>query len=108
MAAGRYIFRRIKSRRNPLAYGAFPAPSKMNANVKPKLRSHYPYLVILERVDLDYTQSKFGKNRHREFEIIKKSNLAIAKSPIQDWQFGKTSIAYTMPILYNRAILALI
>ena len=52
-----------------------------------------PYLVILERVDLDYTQSKFGKNRPREFEIIKKSNLANAKPPIQDWQFGKTSIA---------------
>ena len=69
---------------------------------------HYPYLVILERVGLDYTQSKFGKNRTREFEIIKKSNLANAKSPIQDWLFGKTSIAYTMPILYNRAILALI
>jgi len=67
---------------------------------------HYPYLVILERVDLDYTQRKFGKNRLREFEIIKKSNLANAKSPIQDWQFGKTSIAYTMPILYNAAILA--
>ena len=76
----------------------------MNANAKPKLCSHYPYLVIL---DLDYTQSKFGKNRLKEFEIIKKSNLANAKSPIQDWQFGKTSIAYTMPILYNRAILAL-
>ena len=76
-------------------------------NAKPKLRSHYPYLVILERVDLDYTQSKFGKNRLKEFEIIKKSNLANAKSPIQDWQFGKTFIAYTMPILYNRAILAL-
>jgi len=48
------------------------------------------------------------ENRPREFEIIKKSNLANDKSPIQDWQFGKTSIAYTMPILYNRAILALI
>jgi len=43
-----------------------------------------------------------------EIEIIKKSNLANAKSPIQDWQFGKTAIAYTMPILYNRAISALI
>ena len=65
--------------------------------------------MILERVDLNYTQSKFGKNRPREFEIKKKSNFANAKSPIQDWQFGKTSIAYTklMPILYNRAILAL-
>jgi len=64
--------------------------------------------VILKRVDLDYIQSKFGNNRPREFEIIKKSNLANAKSFIQDWQFGKTSIAYTMPILYNIAILALI
>ena len=43
-----------------------------------------------------------------EIEIIKKSNLANAKSPIQDWQFGKTAIAYTMPILYNRVISALI
>ena len=41
---------------------------------------HYPYLVILERVDLDYTQSKFGKNRPMEFAITKKSNLANAKS----------------------------
>jgi len=57
----------------------------MNANAKPKLRSHYPYIVILERVDQDYTQSKFGKDRLREFEIIKKSNLANAKSPIKDW-----------------------
>jgi len=31
-----------------------------------------------------------------EFEIIEKSNLANAKSPIQDWQFGKSSIGYTM------------
>jgi len=62
--------------------------------------------VILERVDLNYTQSKFGKNRPPEIEIIKKSNFANAKSPIQDWQFGKTSIAYSMPI--NRAISALI
>jgi len=36
------------------------------------------------------------------------STSANAKSPIQDWQFGKTSIGYTMPILYNRAISALI
>ena len=43
-----------------------------------------------------------------EFEIIRKSNFANAKTLTQDWQFGKTSIAYTMPILYNRAILALI
>jgi len=43
-----------------------------------------------------------------EFEIIRKSNFANAKTPIQDWQFGKTSIAYTMAILYHRAILALI
>ena len=47
-----------------------------------------PFLVILEMVDLDYTQSKFWKNRLREFEIVKKSNLANAKSPIQEWQFG--------------------
>jgi len=64
--------------------------------------SYYPYLVILEMVDLNYTQSKFRKNRPREIEIIKKSNFANAKSPIQDWQFDKTSIAYTMPILYNK------
>ena len=64
--------------------------------------------MILEKVDLDYVQSKFGKNRPMEFEIIRKSNFANAKTPIQDWQFGKTSIAYTMPILYHRAILALI
>jgi len=70
--------------------------------------SQYPYLVILERLDLNYVQSKFGKNRPREFEIIGKSNFANAKTPIQDWQFGKTSIAHTTPILYNRAILALI
>ena len=70
--------------------------------------SHYPYLVILEKADLDYVQSKFGKNRPMEFEIIRKSNFANAKTPIQDWQYGKTSIAYTMPILYNRANLALI
>jgi len=69
---------------------------------------HYPYLVILEKVDLDYVQSKFGKNRPMEFEMIRKSNFANAKTPIQDWQFGKTSIVYTMPILYHRAILALI
>jgi len=64
--------------------------------------------VILERVDQSYTQSKFGKNCPREFEIIKKSNLANANFAIQDWHYGKTSIAYTMPILYNGAILALI
>ena len=69
---------------------------------------HYPYLVILEGVDLNYVQSKFGKNHPREFEIIKKLNFANAKTPIQDWQFGKTSIAYTMPKLYNRVILDLI
>jgi len=49
--------------------------------------------------------ANLGKNCPREFEIIKKSNLDNA---LQDWQFGKTSIAYTMPILYNRVILALI
>ena len=64
--------------------------------------------MILEKVDIDYVQSKFGKHRLMEFEILRKSNFANAKTPIQDWQFGKTSIAYTMPILYHRAILALI
>jgi len=37
-----------------------------------------------ERVELNYVQSKFGKNRRMEFEIIKKSNFANAKTPIQD------------------------
>ena len=61
--------------------------------------------MILERVDLKFTQHKFGKNRSREFEIIRKSNFANANFPIQDWLNGKTSIAYTvLPILYNGAI----
>jgi len=41
MAAGTYLFELVKSWRNPLAYGAFPAPSKMNANAKPKLRLYH-------------------------------------------------------------------
>jgi len=52
--------------------------------------------VILERVDQNYTQSKFGKNRPREFEIIKKSNLANANFAIQDCHYGKTANAYTL------------
>ena len=64
--------------------------------------------MILEKVDLDYVQRKFGKNRPMEFEIIRKSNFATAKTPIQDWQFGNTSNSYTMPILYTREISALI
>ena len=36
------------------------------------------FLVILERVDLKFTQHKFGKNRSRKFEIIRKSNFANA------------------------------
>ena len=31
--------------------------------------SYYPYLVILERVDLSYIQSKFGKNLPRKLKL---------------------------------------
>ena len=67
---------------------------------------NYPYLVIFERVDLKFTQDKFGKNRPREIEIIRKSNFANANFPIvQDCLIDKTSNAYNLPILYNGAIL---
>jgi len=41
------------------------------------------------------------ENRPREIVIIKKSNFANANFPIQDCLNVKTSIAYTVPILYD-------
>jgi len=43
----------------------------------------YPYIVILERVDLKFLHDKFGKNRSTEIEIIKKSNFANVNFPIK-------------------------